>query len=503
MCENPNPVTKPLTGSRATYNVGPGQQHTECGTVPWGNLTAGDVVNIYHRNTPYKCKFGLSSLGEASNKVVINGVTDSYGNRPILEFNGARTAAGSNPGAPNNVFGGSYDFEPLGGIVIKRYAGSAWESPKPRHIVIQNLELRGAANGQTFVNLAGVTKNYGSSAGIWIQVGDDITIQNNVIVNNGFGIFTMAKDGTLAHTAVRPVIRCNRIYNNGVVNSYLEHNLYVQSASPLVEGNYIGQVRDGSWGASYKTRSSAEIFRYNYVVSSARAIDFVHSEGNEDGIAAEPGYGKDWVYGNTIYNDCISNSNCAANAIHYGGDNMGEQDGSSSVFTPPIPYRSRLYFFGNTVINRANTTQSWRVALFDLSLAKTTVHAWNNIFANFGNSNFSWVEYAGVLNLYGKNLVYGTMLNHHDFANPNHVDINELGTLIKGDPQFVDLANEDFSLQTTSPAINQAGGVPTGLPDSLSPYQVTHQPISGLNGMIPRTVTGAAPDLGALEQGVP
>lgn len=492
-----------MTGSHATYNVGPGQAHTECGTVPWGNLVAGDVVNIFHRSTPYKCKFGLSSRGTQTNKIVINGVTDSFGNRPILEFNGARTAAGCNQGPPNNVFGGSYDFESLGGIVIKRFAGSAWESPKPQHIVIQNLEMKGAANGQTYTKLDGAEGKYDSSAGIWIQVGADITLQNNIITNNGFGVFTMAKDGTLAHTVERPVIRCNRIHGNGVANSYLEHNLYVQSTSPLVEGNYIGQVRKDSWGASYKTRSSGEIFRYNYVVASARALDFVHSEGNEDGIAIQPDYGTDYVYGNIIYNDCIANSNCASNPIHYGGDNMGEQDSSSAVFTPPIPYRSRLYFFGNTVINRANTDDSWRVHMFDLSLASTTVYAWNNIFANFGNSNFAWVEYAGRLNLHGKNLVYGTMLNHHDFANPIHVRINQLGTLVNGDPKFVDLANEDFSLQVTSPAINQAGGIPSGLPNNLSVHPVLNQPISGLNGMITRTVTGAAPDLGALEQGVP
>ena len=501
---NPNPVTTALTGSHATYNIGPNQTYTECNNVPFGALVAGDVVNIYYRATPYKCKFGLRVRATATAKVYINGVTDAFGNRPVLDFNGARTAAGSNPGAPNNVFTTTPAYgETLAGIIVKRGASDDYESPKPAHIVIQNLELRGAANGNNYTTLAGATQKYDSSAGIWIQVGDDITIQNNVITDNGFGIFTMAKNETLAHTAERLVIRNNRIHNNGVANSYLEHNLYIQAKNPLVEGNYIGLTRKNSQGASYKSRSSGEIFRYNYVVASARAIDLVHSEENGQGIAAQADYGTDYVYGNTIYNDCTL-TNCASNPIHYGGDNWGEQDGSSSIFNPGVPYRSRLYFFGNTVINRSNLADAWRLSVFDLSLAGTTVHAWNNIFANFGTSNTLWTEYAGKINFYGKNHVLATNLaDHHEFAYPGHTVITQYGSFIFGDPKFTNLGNEDFSLQADSTAINQATSYPAGLPNNLAAHPVLFQPNSGLNGMVPRTVTGGVPDLGAFEFGVP
>lgn len=73
-------------------------------------------------------------------------------------------------------------------------------------------------------------------------------------------------------------MRNSRVYGNGVVGSYYEHNFYVQAHMPVIEGNYIGEVRAGSEGSSYKSRSSGEVFRYNYVVSSTRAMDWVYSE---------------------------------------------------------------------------------------------------------------------------------------------------------------------------------------------------------------------------------
>lgn len=143
-------------------------------------------------------------------------------------------------------------------------------------------------------------------------------IENNVIYDNGFGLFTMAKDGVLSEACKRLVLRNNRIYGNGVNGSYLEHNVYMQSTNPIVEGNYFGQVRAGSQGSTYKSRSSGEVFRYNYVEASARAIDFVHSEDQAAGIAAQPDYGTDYIYGNIIVNDHNLPNGGAYEPIHYG-----------------------------------------------------------------------------------------------------------------------------------------------------------------------------------------
>lgn len=499
-----NPITLALTGSHNTYNVGPSQTYTEPDNVPWGSLQAGDVVNIYYRSTAYKWKLCLRAKGTATNPVIINGVTDKSGNRPQFDFKGAKTASGCNPGGNNNIFNTSsqYSLEDYAGIIIKAGASDAF-GYKPQYIQIKNLELYGAAKGNTFISLMGTTMTYGDSAGIWIQPSADILIENNVIYDNAFGLFTMAKNGTLTEACERIIARNNRVFGNGVVNNYFDHNFYMQSTNPIVEGNYIGQTRSGSEGSSYKSRSSGEIFRYNYVVASSRAIDLVHAEDQSEGIAAQSDYGKDYVYGNIIVNDC-SLSICASNPIHYGGDNLGEQENVSTIFTPTSKYRSNLYFYNNTVVNKVKLSQSYRTHIFDLSLVGTTVEAWNNIFYLEGDSNFSWLESSGILNLKGTNLVsvISPSLTNGDMNSiESNLKVNQQGQLLSSDPLMVNSAGQDYHLKPTSPAIDKSTATPTAINISTTyaDLPVSLQPILQSNGKQLRTVKGQALDLGALE----
>jgi hypothetical protein len=496
-----NPVTTAMIGSHQTYNVGPGQSYAEPDTIPWGNLQAGDVVNIFYRPGPYKWKLCLRGQGSKTNPIVINGVTDPSGNRPTFDFAGAKTASGCNPGGSNNIFTSTPAYgESLGGIVIKAGPSDPYATYKPQWIQIKNLAVGGAADGSSYTTLSGANVAYGSAAGIYVLLAADILIENCVVTNNGFGIFTMAKDSILGSAVERITVRSNRIYGNGVVGSWFEHNFYIQSVNPVIEGNYIGQVRKGSLGSSYKSRSSGEIFRFNYVEASARAVDWVHSEDSQQGIAARPDYGIDYAYGNVIVNDFTSLGDGAGAPIHYGGDNLGEDEGPG---TPPVnptqPYRRQLYFFNNTVLNRASSSQSWRLSIFDLSLVNTTVDAWNNIFALYGTANFSWLQYAGKLNLRGNNLLFGTVVPY-DQADPAKYSITGAASVTVGDPLFVDLNNGNLQLNPNSPAIDKSTAVPPGLPATLTTLTLDYQPSPKANGLIARPVVGSASDLGATEK---
>ncbi len=499
-----NPVTNPVLGQNRTFNVGPGQEYTSPDTVPWASLVAGDAVNIFHSETPYKIKLCLRGQGTLAKPIVINGVTDSLGRRPKFDFNGAKTASGCNLGGSNNIFNlaSQYSLESYGGIIIKPGANDPYLY-KPKFITIQNLELGGAAYGNTFQSLDGTTKTYGDSAGIWIQPSDDITLVNNVIYDNAFGVFTMAKNGLLGEACVRTRVRNNRIYGNGRVNNWFDHNLYIQSASPIIEGNYIGQTRAGSAGSSYKSRSSGEIFRYNYVVSSARAIDLVYSEDQNQGIAIESNYGTDYVYGNIIVNDC-SSGRCATNPIHYGGDNLGEQENVANVFNPTSKYRQHLFFFNNTVINNAKSTEMYRVQMFDLSLKETTVYAWNNIFHNEGTSNFHWVEFAGNVNFVGPNLVSGkNPLTAQGSVASNFSLINSQN-IILGNANFSNFNSGNYKLASDSSAINKGITIPQNVLNGIGAFnfgvisESNYTPQLGSNGMINRVNNGLI-DLGAFE----
>jgi hypothetical protein len=396
-----------VQGSGKTYNV---STDAELIAVPWASLTAGDVVNINHKATPYKVKFGIRGTGTAAAPITINGVTDANGNRPVFDFNGATTAP-----APG-VFSGTPAYgESLGGIVILRGQGDDWNTYKPRHIKIANLELRNANRGASYTAQNGSVQK-GLGAAIYILRGADITLENLVITNSSFGLFTMAKGETMLEAAERVTLRNSWFKDNGVPGSFLEHGVYMQADSPVVEGNYFGKVISGSEGSSFKDRSAKLVFRNNYVVSSSRAIDLVHSEEQSNGIAAKPYYGIDYVYNNTIINDS------AYEAIHFGGDNMGEQEGDPAVFAPPLKYRSTLYFWGNNV---KHAVGGYRNIAFGLSLKDTSAHAWNNTFEFGAQATFHyWVEYAGKLNLYNSNKVLGSVqASGRDGSVASHINI--------------------------------------------------------------------------------
>jgi hypothetical protein len=494
-----DPVTLPLAGSHATYDVGPGLAYEEPDTVPWGALVAGDVVNVHARPAPYKWKLCLRGRGTADAPIVIHGVTDAAGHRPVFDFDGARTASGCNPGGGADVFDTSskYSLEDYAGLVVRPGVSDPYGT-KPAHLRIENLELVGARPGAKFTNLAGQVVPYiGSPAGVWVQPSTDVVLENDVIHDHGFGVFTMAKDGSLATACERIVLRSNRIHGNGVVGSYLEHNVYMQSTNPIVEGNYLGVTRPGSLGSSYKSRSSGEIFRYNWVEASARAIDWVEAQDQAQGVAAQADYGVDYAYGNVVVNDCALGA-CAANPIHYGGDQEGEQGTSATELVTKTPYRRHLFFYANTLVSRVGTKTAYHVTAFQPSLRATTIDAWDDVFAFTGDAHATWIDLAGQAHLVGASLVQGDVAPASDQAAAPNVAVTTTG-LVHGDPRFVSAA--DLTPGSGSAALDAAKGPPAGvtLDPAYAELPVTRQPRLGTNGTSPRAARGPALDLGALE----
>jgi hypothetical protein len=479
-----DPVTQPITaptGSK-TYDVGPGKPYTP-DTMPWTALVAGDVVNVYPNtgNADYLFKFCVAAQGTATKPVIINGVTDGAGVRPRFNFKGAKTAADC-----SNFFTTSqYSLEDYGGVVVGNLM-NAWGA-KPSFITIQNLDLHGAAGGNTYTHIAGGSGTYNDAASVWIQIGADVTLANDLLSDSGYGVFVMTKSSDPQDTCERITLRNNRIFGNGTVGSYLDHNVYMQSTSPIVEGNYIGQIRTGALGSSYKSRSSGEIFRYNYVVASARAIDWVHSEDSNPGVATQPDYGTDYAYGNVVIVDPgLSFGNNLGNPIHYGGDNCGEQSRdlsptitsanidaalSAACSNAVIKYRKHLYFYNNTVLHHGTSN----TPIFELSLDGTQVDAWNNIFAFAGGAEHAYLDSVGQLNLRGRNLALGSPGGAFDPTSHlaiaaltgAYYNVGVFGTATDGDPLFTSVATGDVRLGAGSPAIGKGGATPTG-PDAAA-----------------------------------
>lgn len=474
-----NPVTFRQTGSVMTYDV---HNEAELDLVPWGSLGPGTVVNIYYNNgIPYKRKIGLRARATFNAPMVIWGVTDENGNRPILQFHQSIEAPGSNPGAPNNVFTGiPANGESLGGIVIKRGATDDYYSEKPCHIRIQNLDCMGAARDNTYTDLFGGTQIYGVSAGIYAHRVKYLLVENCIIHDCGNGFFAQANNDELSHACEFITLRNNRIYGNGIVGSHQEHNLYVQCKQPVVEGNYFSQTRPGSQGSTYKSRCSGEIFRYNYVEASARAIDFVHPEDQAiDGIGLQPEYGYDYCYGNVIINDHSLPNGGAYVPLHFGGDIWEEDVEFHDASLVPL-FRKTLYFFNNTYYTRLRANNT-RVIMFDLSLRTTIVEAWDNVFivdsVSYTGAEVSWVEFAGILNFRGNNVVHAKtpLLNARFDSFPNMFQVNWHTAAIVGDPMPYDVSEYDFRPCIGSVATDLILGTPGEVPAYLGDYQINAQ----------------------------
>src|SRR5690349_3599033 len=83
----------PAAAHADTYEVGPGLALTEVDQVPFEDLGAGDVVEIHARPTPYKAKFVVGNGGTEAAPLIVRGVRDGDGLRPVIDGEDAITRA--------------------------------------------------------------------------------------------------------------------------------------------------------------------------------------------------------------------------------------------------------------------------------------------------------------------------------------------------------------------------------------------------------------------------
>ena len=466
----------PLKGSNNTINVGPGKQFEELTDVGWLDLEPGDVVNIFYRAKPYRTKVAIRSRGTADAPIVINGVTNKDCIFPEVSGKNAVTAADA---AAEEFFSEKWGTGSLAVFYLYKGPNDTW-GHRPAHIQFQNLKITGAHQSNKFTNQSGRVGRYDrGAAGIYAVVADDITIDNCEITGNGNGVFFNSKSAD--ETSHRIIVRNSKLYGNGNVGSYYEHNLYIQVARSLYEGNYVGQLIPGARGSSLKDRSSATVIRFNHIDAAARAIDLVESEG---GIVVEdPLYHDAWVYGNLIISDHDRKSRSSSLLIHWGGDN------------DPRYFRTgTLNFFHNTVAVTASQKQAYYVSYFDLPEERQSFNGWANVLIHNGTSE-QWMAYeSGRIVLSGNNwLRKGWGKGKPD------VSVRVDGATIEGsDPKL----DENFIPLPGSPIVDQAQFNPAIKRASVrwakQNLQLTHQYDWSL-GMTTRTTHGKAADLGAFE----
>lgn len=346
-------------GGGTTYHVGPGKEYSQLGDIPWYKLGPGDTVYIYYKSTPYNEKILISGAGTINQWIRILGVPDpATGALPIISGNNATTGTNMHHHWQDPTL-----IQVSGVIHIAVHADSSSDpngsAPLPSYIEIANLQVQDGYQDYKFTAEDGSTHNYGSFAAcIYARSARHILIRNNILTNCGLGFYNWTGDGSAeawwAGLQVDTVVRGNYFYNNGVPNSYTEHQVYTESDGLVVEANYFGPQRIGSLGSQIKDRSAGSVIRYNYIEQSEAGWDIDLVEPQEGcpslcyssgaTIRKNPKYLQAFVYGNVIVNQ----SNTSPNFVHWNEDHQMGQGRATEA-------NGILYFYNNTIISLTNS----------------------------------------------------------------------------------------------------------------------------------------------------
>jgi hypothetical protein len=449
-----------IGAARATiYEVGDGQAYASIGAVPWESLAAGDEVRIHWRATPYQEKWVIAAQGTAADPVVVRGIPAPDGALPVIDGNGATTRQQLD-----------YWSETRG--VIKIGGSSNPPNVMPRHVVIENLEIRSARPPYSFTDDGGSTVSYpNNAAAIYVEKGEHITVRGCTLHDCGNGLFVASSDATASRDIL--IEHCH-IYDNGNVGSIYEHNTYTAAIGITYQFNRFGPLRAGAGGNSLKDRSAGLVVRYNWLEGGNRQFDLVDAEDSSQ-IESDPSYRETFVYGNVVIE---SEETGNRQILHYGGDS-----GVTGQYR-----KGRLYFYHNTVI----ATRSAGMTLLRLSTNDETCDARNNLLWVTGSgSSFAYLDSTGVLDISHNLLKPGWMAASSGLAGT----LNDDGTSVEtGDPVFIESAAQDFRLAGGSPGVNAATGLPAAvLPAHVATWQyVRHQALGARPMLDP-------PDIGAFE----
>ena len=473
-----------LCAGATDYDIGPGQTYTSLGAFPFENLQAGDTVRIHYRAEPYREKIRVRAQGDPGSPVTIRGIAGPSGERPILDGIDATTRSTD-----------IYSYEPLQdlGLIIVYRGPNDQLGYKPRHIVLEGLELRNAnaENGNSFTDANGDLRTWEDSAsGIWALGIENLTLRDMAIHDCGNGLFINSKGDEATQSRDILVERCE-IYGNSVLNRYSEHNIYTEAQNIIFQYNYLGPIKSGALGGNLKDRSARTIIRYNWIQGGLRLIDLVEAQDSYPFVGGLPEYGDDYVYGNIL----ATNPGDANALVHYGGDS-----GS------PETYRQgTLHFYNNTVRALRDASEQYRTHVFDITSNDQTLDARNNIFyvAPFTPgqpaTNLQLMRNAGTVFL-GVNWASPGWQLWTDNGTPIVGVVDGAANLIGGpenDPGFVSVPAGDLRLSAGSACINLAGPLDA---DATADFPVLNQYRVPRDGQ-PRTTAGAAPDLGAFEFG--
>ncbi len=418
----------------AVYEVGPGKALAEVEEVPWETLNAGDVVRIHWRDTPYLGKWVICRQGEKDKPIVVQGIADAKGQLPVIDGRNAKTRKALN-------------FWSEGRAVIKIGGANKPADTMPKHILIENLEVRSARAPYDYAGRNGPAKYEKNAASIFIEKGEDIVIRNCVLRDSGNGFFT-------SYQAKEVLVEKCHIYDNGIEGSIYEHNSYTAAQGITFQYNHFGPLRAGCPGNNLKDRSAGLIVRGNWLEGGNRELDLVDASDSEI-LRNDPRYRETWVYGNVLVE---REGDGNSQIVHYGGDT-----GKAGWYR-----QGTLYFYNNTVIS----TRKSPTMLFRLSSGEEQVECKNNlVYVAGGGGDLAILDGKGRVKL--ANCWFKAGWQTARGLLKGEVTGSESCLTIK-DPGLVNLTRQDFRLRRSSPLL-KAGTPWTATGHKMELEYVPHQ----------------------------
>ncbi|MFO0553998.1 MAG: right-handed parallel beta-helix repeat-containing protein [Polyangiaceae bacterium] len=354
-----------VKGRGRDYPVGPTEKYKSLADVPFESLEAGDTVRIHYRPEPYREKLWVGGVGKADAPIRVCGVKGPNGELPILEGSGATTRK-------NLPF--PFDGHQARGLIVVGWRrGGPWQE-QPEHIVIEGLELRGASPPNKFIDKAGTETAYvDSAAGIFVQRASHVTIRGCVIHENANGLFVGSAGNEELTRDV--LIEDNEIFDNGIPDSFYQHNVYNEASGVVYQFNRFRSPRAGKGGVvqggNIKERSAGVVVRYNWIENGAHLLDIVDSQEARDPNVKEPTFHETFVYGNVLVRGPVP----SGSMVHYGGDS-----GLLDTYR-----KGKLHFFQNTVVvENANYRDYDMTAVFQISTNDELLESVNNVYASTG-----------------------------------------------------------------------------------------------------------------------
>ena len=366
-----DPVFKPVYGAVAivctaspggggrTLEIGPGKTYTTIAASPLGQgtLQPGDTVKIYCNSSTlgvvdYAEAVLLLNRGTPSSPITILGIADGgTGKLPIISAASAVATATLN---------GRSALWGAGVFVIGR-GGAQSSGYKPGHIIVKNLEMQDCYTGNSYTTSGGSFSWGNTSAGIYINVGNDITIQNCIVQNNGNGIFA-ATQNTFDRHVTDLLISSNSIFGNSGTATPLSHNSYIEAVRVTYEYNSYGVTRTSSIGIGLKDRSSFAVLRYNKIQGGSHQIQLSDADNHHALARCLSDYTP--VYGNEVFTPPGN----ASTPIWVGGD-----------LNDPTTERYGFYVYHNTFVVRSDSTAVAKIDLFTEATMGTPGDLRNNV----------------------------------------------------------------------------------------------------------------------------